>query len=337
MSEKINVSIIGVTGYTGIELLRVLINHPKVNLKYLLSQSHAGEKISDVWPHLKNICDMKLNEADLQEVASKSDLVFLALPNNEAQKIVPSIIGKTKIIDLSGDFRLQSSSAYEKYYDHVHEYSEGIDKFVYGLSELNGEQISKAQNIANPGCFAITSELALLPVAKILEHAAVLAVTGSSGSGKTLKEEVHHPVRNHNMKSYKIGKHQHIPEIAQTLSISETQLSFVPVSGPFTRGIHLTAFLNLKKTVTKDEIKELYSSYYYGKTFVRLKENVQLADIVGSNFCDISIQSAGENIIVQVVIDNLVKGAAGGAIQNMNLMFGLPETTGLLNLSPLFP
>ncbi|MFA6992688.1 MAG: N-acetyl-gamma-glutamyl-phosphate reductase [Candidatus Gracilibacteria bacterium] len=339
MSEKIKVSIIGVTGYTGLELLRVLINHPNIELKYLISQSHTGQKISDVWPHLKNVCELILSDVTAEKAATESDFIFLALPNGEAQKIAPQIIGKTKIIDISGDFRLKNDDMYNKYYGKPHEYREGIEKFIYGLAELQKDEIKKAKNIANPGCFAITTELALLPIREILSHVDVLAVTGSSGSGKTLKEETHHPIRNHNMKSYKVGEHQHIPEIIQTLGITESQISFVPTSGPFTRGIHLTAFLEFKTGVDndKEKILTMYSKFYKNAPFVRIKENVQLADVIGSNFCDISVKSAGGKVIIQAVIDNLVKGAAGSAVQNMNIMSGLKEETGLLTLSPLFP
>jgi len=337
MSKKIDASIIGVTGYTGLELLRILLNHQDVELKYLISQSHGGQRISDVWPHLKGVCDMKLSDDNAAKVAAESDILFLALPNNEAQKIMPEIIGKTKIIDISGDFRLKNFDMYEKYYGQKHEYTEGVEKFVYGLTELNKDEIIKAQNIANPGCFAITAQLALLPIKEILQNVSIFAITGSSGAGKTPKEELHHPVRNHNVKSYKIGQHQHIPEIIQTLKISEKQISFVPTGGPFTRGIHLTAFPEFKKEMAKNEVAEMYKNFYKDKPFIRIKENIQLAEVIGSNFCDISINEAGGKIVIQAVIDNLVKGAAGGAIQNMNIMLGLPEAAGLITLSPLFP
>ena len=170
MSKKINVSIIGAAGYTGLETLRFLLNHPYVNLVHLVSHSHAGEMMSAVWPHLKGICDIKLSTATPEKVAQESDVVFLALPHHESQKIVPSLIGKTKIIDLSGDFRLQDLAAYERYYGHQHAYPAGVPQFVYGLTELNKEKIVKAKNIANPGCFAITTQLALLPLRGKMRH-----------------------------------------------------------------------------------------------------------------------------------------------------------------------
>lgn len=340
MPKKINVSILGAAGYTGIELLRYLVNHPFIELKHLISHTHSGQKISDVWPHLKGVCDMPLTNIDLQKVAVQSDLVFLALPHHETQKIVPEIIGKTKIIDLSGDFRVRDKNLYAKYYGHEHEFASGISQFIYGMPELYKREIGRAKNIANPGCFAIACQLALLPLRGTMNHTSIVAITGSSGSGKNPREETHHPVRNHNLSSYKIGTHQHIPEIIQTLGIAESQMSFVPVSGPFTRGIHLTAFVepaDQKKSFEQGQLTALYEKMYADAPFVRLKKNVQLAEIVGSNFCDITAHAVNGKIIIQAVIDNLGKGAAGNAVQNMNLMCGFDETAGLITLSPLFP
>lgn len=337
MFKKISTSIIGVTGYTGIELVRLLVNHPYVELKHLASQSHTDEKLSDVWPHLKNICDITLTAKDVKEVAEESEVVFLALPHHESQKIVPSILNKTKIIDLSADFRIQDQNVYTKYYGHTHSFPEGISQFIYGLPESNKESICGAKNIANPGCFAITAELALLPLKGLIGDISLFTITGSSGAGKTPKDETHHAVRNHNVSSYKIGTHQHVPEIIQILGIEESQLTFVPTSGPFTRGIHLTAYVHLNKNLPKEEIIHLYEQTYANAPFVRIKKHIQLADVIGSNFCDISLHNVNGKLIIQAVIDNLVRGAAGTAIQNMNIICGLDETTGLKNVSPLFP
>lgn len=338
MSKKITVSIIGATGYTGIELLKILVNHPKVSIKYLISGSQNGQKISDIYPHLAGICDITLTNTDYTKVAHESDVVFLATPNFEAQKIVPQIIDLTNIIDLSGDFRIQNKELYEKYYGTNHEAQKELKKFIYGLPEIiktagpkNTEHFSA---IANPGCFAITAQLALLPLKNLIKKADIVAITGSSGSGKTPSETTHHPIRNHNLKSYKIGTHQHIPEILQTINLKEDQINLVPTSGPITRGIHLTAFVELKKNV---DAKKLFSKTYAKAYFVRLKETVALAEVVGSNFCDISIQQNGKNLIIQAAIDNLIKGAAGTAVQNFNIMNNLDEKTGLTHLIPLYP
>ncbi|MBI2463384.1 N-acetyl-gamma-glutamyl-phosphate reductase [Candidatus Peregrinibacteria bacterium] len=343
MFKKINISIIGVTGFTGIELIRLLVNHPYVKLKYLVSKTHGehskdyGQKISDVWPHLKNICDLDLTDMDVQKVAEESDVVFLALPHHESQKIVPIIINKTKIIDLSADFRLHDKSLYAQYYDHEHDYAEGLSQFIYGLPELHKEKIVSAQNIANPGCFAITAELAILPLKGCIEHVSLFAITGSSGAGKKPQDETHHSIRNHNVTSYKIGVHQHIPEIIQELEIEKSQLTFVPTRGPFTRGIHLTAYFYFQKKFSQKKIMNLYKKTYAKAPFVRMKKNVQLADVIGSNFCDIAVHNVNGKFIIQAVIDNLVRGAAGTAIQNMNIMCGFDETLGLKPISPIFP
>ena len=212
-----------------------------------------------------------------------------------------------------------------------------MDDFVYGLPEINKKYIVKSKNIANPGCFAITAQLTLLPLKNLIKHVDILAITGSSGSGKTVTENTHHPIRNHNIKSYKIGTHQHIPEIIQTLKLSESDISFLPTSGPFTRGIHLTTFINLKKKISQLNVVTLFKKSYQNSPFIRIKTNVELVSVIGSNFCDISIQIVNHKIVIQAVIDNLIKGAAGNAIQNMNLMFGFDQIVGLNIFSPIYP
>jgi len=320
MSKKINISIIGATGYTGLELLRLLAAHDDVEIKHLSSASHAGDKIGKIHPHLEGLIDLEISEMGYEKVASESDLVFLALPHNMSKEFVPMMIGKTKIIDLSADFRLKEKSG-----------------FIYGLPEANKNQISTASNVANPGCFATACQLALLPIKDLISTVDVCAITGSSGSGKMPQEGTHHPIRSHNVKSYKIGVHQHIPEIVQTLGIAESEINFVPTSGPFVRGIHLTAFVDIKNGTDAAEVEEMYASYFQDAPFIRMKKEVQLAEVVGSNFCDISLNFVNGKLVIQAVIDNLIKGASGSAIQNMNIMFGLNEKKGLLNFYPLFP
>lgn len=338
MLQKVKVSIIGAAGYTGLELLRLLAVHPHAEVWHLVSHSQTGKKISDTWPHLQDIYDQIFSDASTENIAAESDLVFLALPHGEAHSIVPRLLGKTRIIDLSGDFRLKDTAVHERFYGKTHGFPAGIQHFTYGLSEFFGEEIAVAQNIANPGCFAITAQLALFPLKSLAHQVSVLAITGSSGAGKTPSEESHHPVRNHNMKSYKINVHQHIPEILQTIGLPQEAMTLVPTSGPFTRGIHLTAFVDLKRVVSPQEIIALFDEQYDHTPFVRIKSKVQVADVIGSNFCDIAVYTvAPQKIVVQAVLDNLIKGAAGGAVQNMNLIFGFPETSGLAHLSPIFP
>lgn len=341
MSTKITVSIIGITGYTGLELLRMLKAHPDVEIKHLISASTKEGDLADLYPHLEGSGSYPLSGVSYEQAAMESDVVFLALPHSISQDIVPDIIGKTKIIDLSGDFRLKNMEDFQKYYGVEHRYPEGVANFAYGLCELNQEAITQATCVANPGCFATAISLALLPFGGTYKKAKVMAVTGSSGSGKAPSEGTHHPVRAHNMKSYKIGTHQHLPEIAQTLGVSSDKIIFVPTSGPFTRGIFATLFICglTGELVGLDEkqLQDHFAKYYAGHQFIRVKPVVALADVVGSNYCDISVAKVGDSIVVQSVIDNLVKGAAGQAVQNMNLMMNLPESRGLDLLLPLYP
>jgi len=322
--KKITASIIGATGYTGLELIRLINGHPAIALKYITSESAVGEKLSDIWPHLKGICELTLSALPLEKIAQESDCVFLALPHFQSQKIVQKLFGLTKIIDLSADFRLKNPL-------------KSKEKFIYGIPELYKNDLIKADNIANPGCFATAIELALMPIKKLLNFAYILGITGSSGSGKLPADGTHHPLRSHNIKSYKIGTHQHEAEICQTLNISPAQFVFVPTSGPFVRGIHVTAFVDFKKPLSKEKIIQLFQTTYENAPFVRVKNEVQVVDVVGSNYCDISVNFCNGKAVIQAVIDNLVKGASGNAIQNFNLMFGLDETAGLKTVGPLFP
>lgn len=337
MSKKINVSIMGATGYTGLEILRLIAGHPYMEIKFLVSENHAGKKISDIYPHLKGICDLELTNPSVSEIVQESDLVFLALPYFESQKIVPELTGKTKIIDLSADFRIQDEALYKKYYGQDHGFKSGLADFVYGMPEFYKETISSCNNIANPGCFATAMNLVLFPIKNLVKKADVFAVTGSSGSGKTPAIGTHHPIRNNNLKSYKIGNHQHIAEVVETLGVDDTQITFVPTSGPFVRGIHLTAFVDLNNDVNEQEVIDFFQKAYQDQPFVRLKSEVQLAEVIGSNFCDIAIHFVNGKLVIQSVIDNLLKGAAGTAIQNFNLMFGFEETVGLKMFGPIYP
>jgi N-acetyl-gamma-glutamyl-phosphate reductase len=331
MGKTIRASIIGVTGYTGLDLLRLLLLHPDVEIAHLTSRQHKRERIGNVYPHLAHL-SYDITDTSPADVAKDGDIVFLALPHRAAQDVAAELHGKVKLIDLSADFRLDDAASYAAYYEE-HKYPHLLKEFVYGLPEVTGrEKIAKAQSVANPGCFALVSQLLLHPFKGHITQADIFAVTGSSGAGKTPADGTHHPVRNHNMKSYNVNKHRHIPEITRTAGIDAARLNFVPTSGPFTRGIFAQAFVTLAGAVPDP------AAVYKDCPFVRLQKNVELAGIVGSNFADLSFEPGmGGRILAQGAIDNLVKGAAGSAVQNMNLMFGLDETTGLLNLAPLYP
>jgi len=328
------ISIIGITGYTGLELLRLLNAHPHAQIVHATSRQYDGTPIGEVYPHLAHM-DLEITNPDLEVIARDSDVVFLCLPHKAAQNTVAALHGKTKVIDLSADFRLDDVASYEKHYKTPHNYPELLDKAVYGAPEIvSHEDIKNAEILANPGCFALLSQLILYPFAGIIEHADIMAITGSSGSGRSAIQVTHHPVRNHNFKSYGINQHRHIPEICRAAKISEEQLNFIPSSGPFTRGIFASAFVRTSEDYNIDDMTALYAPH----PFIRVMKTVELANIVGSNFCDISIQKVGEcSYIVQGALDNLVKGAAGCAVQNMNIMCGYDETEGLLTLSPVYP
>ena len=319
-------SIIGITGYTGLEQLRLLMAHPDVEIAYLTSRQHENAPIGEVYPHLSHL-DYTVTNTDHNEVGANSDVVFLALPHKTAQDVVADLHGKVKVIDLSADYRHDDVAVYEKYYQE-HKHPHLLSEVIYGAPEIHRDEIKDAQSVANPGCFALLSQLLLLPFAGLIEHADIMAITGSSGSGRSASEGTHHPVRNHNLKSYGVNTHRHIPEITRTAKIDESQLNFVPTSGPFTRGIFATAFV---KTDAEP------ADVYIDAPFVRVMDSVALANVVGSNFCDISFQKTAGGYIVQGALDNLVKGAAGCVVQNMNLMFGLDETAGLYNLGTVYP
>lgn len=337
MSQKINVSIIGATGYAGLELIRLLQAHPYVKIQHLVSSSESGKKVSDVYPHLQGIIEKSFESLNTEEIAKNSDVVFLALPHMASQTIVPELIGKTKIIDLSADFRLTNLDHFETYYKQKHTCDHFIKNFQYGLSEIYKENIASADNVANPGCFALAMQLGLLPLKEKLTSVKIHAITGSSGSGKNPSEGTHHPIRSHNLKSYSIGNHRHLAEVMQSTELTENQIDFVPTSGPFVRGIHVTLFCDINVNTSEQEITDIYNQFYKNSPFVRIKKDIQVAEVVGSNYCDISVHKNNNTVIVQSTIDNLVKGASGNAVQCMNVMVGVDEITGLEFFSPMYP
>lgn len=333
MAARLKASIIGITGYTGLEQLRLLLAHPQVEIAYLTARVEKETKIGEIHPHLSHL-DLLVTNTDPAIVAKNSDVVFLALPHKTAQDVVANMHGLCKVIDHSADFRLDDEETYTKYYSIPHNHPQLLKKIPYGLPEVNREIIKKSTTVANPGCFALLGQLMLYPYAGHIEHVDIMAVTGSSGAGKSPTDGTHHPVRNHNLKSYSINSHRHIPEITRTAKIATEQLNFVPTSGPFTRGIFATAFIKIRKDSKLTCSVELYKD----SPFVRIVPEVSMANVVGSNFCDIAYTKVSDTaFIAQGAIDNLIKGAAGTAIQNMNLMFGFKETDGLDILAPVYP
>ena len=320
MLNKIRAGIAGGAGYTGGELLRILINHPAVTVVFAHSNSNAGNLISKVHEDLKGETDLKFTN----ELSNDIDVLFLCVGHGDAKKFLSEndIAAHIKIIDLSQDFRLTAN-------DSINE-----RKFIYGLPELNKEAIKKADNIANPGCFATAIQLGLLPLAKagLLNEVYTTGITGSTGAGQGLNQTAHFSWRANNIQAYKSLTHQHINEIGQSLvqlqPSADIDINFVPWRGDFTRGIFISS--QLKCTLNIDEITQLFESFYQDQPFVTIsKEPIFLKQVVNTNKCLIQAEKIADKLVVHSTIDNLLKGASGQAVQNMNLLFGLEETMGL--------
>jgi N-acetyl-gamma-glutamyl-phosphate reductase len=336
-----NVSIVGASGYSGIELLKILVRHPGVKIDKLFANSSAGKRIADVAPSFGKILDIMLEPYSIEQI-SKSDLIFIALPSGEAMNFVPAMLlsGK-RIIDLGGDFRLQDISLYERYYKRAHSANATLKQAVYGLPEWNFAQIKSAALIANPGCYPTSAILPLAPLLKegIIESKgiAISSLSGVSGAGRSSSVEMSFAEVNESVRAYKVGTHQHIPEIRTTLeTISGTPLSltFVPHLIPITRGIYTSTYATLKKPINEETIFSVYEKYYAKAPFVRYSATTipEIKNVAYTNFIDIGFRINQEDgrLIVLSTIDNLIKGAAGQAVQNMNIMFGYKETEGLI-------
>jgi len=332
----INVLIIGGSGYVGGELLKFLLFHPDVKIIGVTSQSHVGKKISDIHLNLKNVTQLQFQQENIEKLSKKADVVFLALPAGVSMKKIKDInLIKTKVVDLGPDFRLKDVGNFEEVYKISHDAIDLLKQAVCGIPEIYKEQIKKAQLVACPGCFPTGVTLALYPLAKaklLTNNVIIDSKTGSSGSGIKPSEATHHPERANDFKAYQVFSHRHLPEITQMINNiqgNNIDLIFTPHSAPMVRGIFTTAYIFLKEEVSYEKIKKLYLKTYENSPFIRLVDQVRTAIVTGSNYCDIAFYVKGNKLIVTSAIDNLVKGAAGQAIQNMNIMFGLPEQTGL--------
>ena len=337
-NSKLRVAIFGGSGYGGSELLRILLQHPKAELQFVTANEHAGKAVSDVHKNLLGLTNLKFTKAD-DELTNFTgvDCAFFALPHGQAMEIAPKLPANVKVIDLSGDFRLSDADAFEKHYGREHVAMNAQSQFVYGLTETNREVIKSATRIANPGCFATATLLGLAPlVANNLLSCRVIvdAKTGSSGSGAKAAANTHHPQRSTSFYAYKPFTHQHVPEIEQELkSIGEwnNELVFMTHSLPVARGIFASIYCELNKEVSAAEARAMFADFYRDSFFIRMVEgSPDINWVKTTNFCDIGFASRGQQLVVFTAIDNLVKGAAGQAIQNMNLMFGLDEKTGLI-------
>jgi len=332
---KIRVGIFGGSGYGGSELLRILLFHPNVELVFVTANEQAGKPIGEVHRNLNGLTQLAFVKA--QEELDGIDCVFLALPHGQAMDVVPRLPGDMKAIDLSGDFRLRDESVFEKHYKLRHTAWSAQAEFVYGLTETNREAIRQARLIANPGCFATATLLALAPLVangSITGRVVVDAKTGSSGSGAKAAANTHHPQRMNSFYAYKPFTHQHVPEIEQELEhVGDwtSELVFMTHSLPVARGIFASIYAEAKNELTEAQLRELFADYYRESFFVRLVNgSPDINWVKTTNFCDLGFAVRGKQIVIFSAIDNLVKGAAGQAVQNMNLMFGLDEKTGLM-------
>lgn len=318
---KKSVGIIGANGYTGSELVRLLAFHPNIELKFLFSRSNSGVKISELYPDLDSICDLVLTNE-----ISETDILFLCLPHKESQNWLNEnpVSEETLVIDLGNDFRLDGDF--------------GNRDFVYGLPEIYFNEIQNSKSIANPGCFATAIQLALLPLAKenLLNDVYTTGITGSTGAGQSLQPTTHFTWRNDNISAYKTLNHQHVDEILKQVNLlneKAVELNFVPWRGDFARGIFTSSIIECDLELEK--IYTLYKDFYKDSIFVKISEKpIDLKQVVNTNFCVIQIEKQGSKIAVHSAIDNLLKGASGQAVQNMNIANGWEQNLGL-NLKPL--
>ncbi len=347
----IKVGIIGATGYAGNELVRLLLGHKDAEIVWLGSRSYIDQNYSDVYRNMFKLVDAKCMDDNMEQLANEVDVIFTATPQGLCASLVnDEILSKTKIIDLSADFRLKDVNVYEQWYKLEHKAPQYVDEAVYGLCEINRDKVSKdTRIIANPGCYTTTSILTLYPMVKegIINPDTIIidAKSGTSGAGRGAKVANLFCEVNESMKAYGVGTHRHTPEIEEQLGYAcgrdDLKLIFTPHLVPMNRGILVTAYANLAKDVTYEDVKAAYDKYYDKEYFVRvLPKDVcpETRWVEGSNFVDIGfkIEPRTNRLIMMGALDNLVKGAAGQAVQNMNLLFGLPENEGL-QLAPMFP
>jgi N-acetyl-gamma-glutamyl-phosphate reductase len=337
----IKASILGASGYSGAELLKILLRHPRVTIEKLFANTSASKRVDEVYPIFGGRTEAAFEQYS-PESACSSDIVFVALPSGEAMNLVPELLDrKKKVIDLGGDFRLREPSLYAKYYKHEHTSSHLLSRSVYGLPELNRDQIKSAHLVANPGCYPTSAILPLVPVLKegLVGATGIVinSLSGVSGAGRSSSADLSFAEVNESVKAYKVTVHQHIPEIKSTLESFigvDASFSFVPHLLPITRGIYTTIYAPMKNSLSQEGILEAYQHYYGNEPFVRFSSTVipEIKHVSFTNYIDIGfrIDYNNNHLIICSAIDNLIKGAAGQAVQNMNLMFGFAETEGLI-------
>ena len=340
----IRAGVVGATGYAGAELVRILAGHPGVKLTIVTSRQYAGKAFENAFPSMAGVVNLKCREFTMGSVCDVADVVFLALPHKLPMAYVPELLKRGKrVIDLSADFRFKDVSTYEAYYQ-PHNAKDFLEKAVYGLCEVYPDQIKNSQLIGNPGCYPTSVLLPLIPLLRsgILDlHSIIVdSKSGVSGAGRSLSLKTHFSEVNESFKPYNVAQHRHNPEMEEILSLEagkQVQITFVPHLVPMTRGMVTTIYTNLHKDVSHEDVKECLSLFYAGSPFVRIRPDHSPPNtlyVKGTNYCDIGfhIDERYHRLILMSAIDNLIKGAAGQAVQNMNIMHGLDETTGLSHI-----
>ncbi|PTE44566.1 N-acetyl-gamma-glutamyl-phosphate reductase [Staphylococcus equorum] len=342
----IEVGIVGGSGYGAVELIRLLQHHPNVTIKYIFSHSKVDEPIKDTFPHLTHLTH---NYEALDTETVDCDVMFFATPSNVSKHVAPDLVKKNiKVIDLSGDFRLTNRDVYQQFYGEAAATQQQLNDANYSIAEWSEIDQTNTQLVANPGCFPTATLLALHPLIdqKLIQQDSIIidAKTGVSGAGRSLAQHVHYAEMNENLSAYAIGKHKHKPEIEQYVSHlanEDIKVVFTPHLVPMTRGILSTIYVKLNKQTTSEDLHATFKQYYDSKPFVRIRDlgnYPKTKEVYGSNYCDIGmyVDEESQTAVIVSVIDNLVKGASGQAIQNFNLMYGLNEATGLTQL-PVYP
>jgi len=335
----IRVAIIGATGYTGLDAIEIILRHPQAQISYLTALAEECGHAEDIFGRLKGKCDMDIEPLDIDKLADLADVALCCLPHKVSMGFVPELLrAGLKVIDFSADYRIKDTTIYEKFYNVKHTDITNLEKAVYGLPELFREQIKGVDLVANPGCFPTGVILAIAPLlaAKVIETDSIIvnAVTGTSGAGKNPSSKFHFPNMNENFFAYSIGTHRHIPEMEQIsglLAGGSAQILFQPHVGPFDRGILSTVYCQPKCQINNQQLNDLYNDSYGSEQFVQVcKKAPEVKDVAGTNYCHIFVSCVKDKIVSFSAIDNLVKGASGQAIQNMNIIFGLEETLGLV-------
>ena len=345
----IKVGIIGSTGYTGAELVRILMNHKEVKIKWYGSRSYVDKKYADIYRNMFEIVEGVCMEEDMEELAARVEVIFTATPQGFCASLMKEdILNKVKVIDLSADFRIKDVNIYEKWYGISHASPQFIEEAVYGLCEINREDVKGARLVANPGCYTTCSILSAYPLIKegLIDTDSLIidAKSGTSGAGRGAKTDTLFCEVNENIKAYAVATHRHTPEIEEQLGYAakcDLRVSFTPHLIPMNRGILVSAYATLTEEMSHKQVKAVYDAYYKGEKFVRVLEKGIYPEtkwVTGSNYVDIGFQidERTNRIVIMGALDNVVKGAAGQAVQNMNLMFGFPEDEGL-RMIPLFP